>query len=348
MSLPHPRAELPGGGGIHHLDDYLSFVDAEYLRTYIARGGTAVRLVVPGGPDIAKRFAGGLAERSRQAQPSGGAADGGFVHVTVDSATTRVHLMDQLFFAIARQVDWAGLARQVLADAYRQAGFPAAGAGDGELRVSAVAAHHRVDTAELYRSVRRALESAILADHSLAHEFRVAMYRLCQALMGYGDVTDADRAAVLGWLHGDRIPAAQLRSVLLYTKVARHNARPMLMSLTRWVRRAGRTGIVLVVDLERVAVVRRPPAEERDGFYYSKAATLDAYELLRQLIDATDDLVGLFVAVLLPPELVTDELRGLPAYSALHLRVADEVRDRSRANPYAALIRLDARVEVVR
>ena len=52
--------------------------------------------------------------------------------------------------------------------------------------------------------------------------------------------------------------------------------------------------------------------------------------------------------VVLPPELVTDEVRGLPAYSALQLRVADEVRDRRRTNPYAALVRLDVRLEAVR
>lgn len=345
MNVPGPRGELPGGGGVHHVDDYLAFVAEEYLRTYVTQGGSAVRLVVAGDGDIAKRFAGGLAEACK---PAGGPAGSGFVFATVDAATTRVHLMDQLFFAIARQVDWVALAADVLATAYRQAGFPVVGRSGAELDVSAVAAHHEIDTAELYRSVRRALENAVLADNDLAHEFRVAMYRLCQALMGYGDVSAADRAAVLGWLSGEKVPAAQLRSVLLHTKIARHNARAMLMSLTRWVRRAGMTGTVLVLDLERVALARRPPAEERDGYYYSKAATLDAYELLRQLIDATDDLVGLFVAVLLPPELVTDEVRGLPAYSALHLRVADEVRDRNRANPYAALIRLDVRLEAVR
>ena len=46
-------------------------------------------------------------------------------------------------------------------------------------------------------------------------------------------------------------------------------------------------------------------------------------------------------------ELVTDEVRGLPAYSALQLRVADEVRDRRRTNPYAALVRLDVRLEAI-
>jgi hypothetical protein len=48
-----------------------------------------------------------------------------------------------------------------------------------------------------------------------------------------------------------------------------------------------------------------------------------------------------------PPELMTDESRGLPAYTALQLRVADEVRDRRRANPFAALVRLEVRLEAV-
>jgi len=51
--------------------------------------------------------------------------------------------------------------------------------------------------------------------------------------------------------------------------------------------------------------------------------------------------------VVVPPALVTDEVRGLPAYSALQLRVADEVRDRRRTNPYAALVRLDVRLEAI-
>jgi len=83
--------------------------------------------------------------------------------------------------------------------------------------------------------------------------------------------------------------------------VSRHNARSLLLSLTRWLRLAGHAGLVLRLDLSRLAVARRPPAGLRDGHYYSKAAALDAYELLRQLIDGTDEFEGLFVAVLVPP-----------------------------------------------
>jgi len=329
---------LPRGGGVLEVEEYVEFLAKEYLSGYVARGGAAVKLVVVGDDAGSRRLSAALAET---------AADG-FVFAAVDAAGTRVHMVDQLFAAIARQVDWVGLAGDVVRRAYEHVGFPAQGGAPSGLSVSEVAAYHEIDATELYRSVRRALEHTVLGDSTLAHEFRVAMLRLCQSLLGRGDVDVAESEAVLGWLRGERVPAAQLRAVSLFTRVARHNARPLLLSLARWLRRAGRRGLIVELDLERLAVSRRPPAEARDGFYYSKAAALDAYEVLHQLIDSTDELEGVLLAVLIPPELVTDETRGLPAYSALQLRVADEVRDRRRPNPYAAMVRLGVRLEAVR
>jgi hypothetical protein len=317
--------------------EYLDFVAKGYLAGYVARGGATVKLMVVGGAPVAQELADGLAN-----------IGDGFVHVAVDAASTRIHMVDQIFAAVARQVDWGGLARAVVRQAYMRTGFPAPGDDEAGLAVASVAVHHEVDANELYRSVRRAVEHTVLDDVTLGHEFRVAMYRLCCDKLDRGDVNDAERAALLGWLCAEKVPAAALRKVGLHARVARHNARPLLVSLTRWVRRAGWSGLVLIVDLERIAVARRPPAGLRDGHYYSKAAALDAYEVLRQLIDGTDEMEGLFAAVLLPPDLVTDEARGLPAYTALQLRVADEVRDRRRPNPYAALVRLGVRLEAVR
>lgn len=342
MSVPAQRGLFPAGGAPLTASEYLDFLGKEYLADYVARGGSAVKLLVTGSDVVARDLADGLSS-----------IGDGYVHASVDAASTRVHMIDQVFTAVARQVDWVSLASGVLREAYRRAGFPAphgdwADPSSGDLSVATVAEHHDVDAAELYRSVRRALEVAVLRDVALCHEFRVAMIRLCQERLGRGDVDSGERDAVLGWLHGERVPAADLRKVSLYARVARHNARPLLVSLSRWLRRAGRSGLVLQLDLERLAVARRPPAGLRDGHYYSKAAVLDVYEVLRQLIDTTDEFEGLLVAVLLPPELVSDEARGLPAYTALHLRVADEVRDRRRPNPYAALVRLGVRLEAVR
>jgi hypothetical protein len=310
------------------VSDYLEFVEREYLAGYVARGGAAVKLLCVGSDAARQELTTGLAGLGRGLGPGGVAA-----------ATTRVHLIDQVFTTIARQVDWVGLATDVVRSALDRAAFPAP---DGHERIdlAAIAGHHEVDAAELYRSVRRAIEHIVLRDTELSHEFRVAMLRLCQERLGRGDVSATERETVIGWLCGQRLPAADLRRVSLHSKVTRHNARPLLLSLTRWLRIAGRSGLVLHLNLDRLAVARRPPVGLRDGHYYSKAATLDAYEVLRQLIDATDEFEGLFVATQIPSVLVHDEARGLPAYTALQLRVADEVRDRRRTNPYAAMVRV--------
>lgn len=332
MSPPNVLAPLDAS-------TYLDFVDKEYLAPYVGHGGAAVKLLAVGDESTAKELAVGLASIGDE-----------FQHAAVDAATTRVHMIDQVFAAVARQLDWVALAGSVVRTAFDQCGFPpppGTGQFDPDLSIAVVASYHEVDGAELYRSVRRAVEQIVLKDAGLSHEFRVAMLRLCQERLGQGDVTVAERETVIGWLRGERVPAGELRKLSLQAKVARHNARSLLLSSTRWLRMAGHAGLVLRMDLTRLAVTRRPPAGLRDGYYYSKAATLDAYELLRQMIDGTDEFEGLFVAVLLPSELVNDEARGLPAYTALRMRVVDEVRDRRRVNPYSALVRIGMAPEVL-
>jgi transposase-like protein len=228
--------------------------------------------------------------------------------------------------------------------AYEQASFPVPDGTD--LAVARVARHHDVDVSELYRSVRRLLERNLLASPVIATEMGRAMLRLAQARLGSGDVDASEREAVLAWLRGELRTIAALRPALIYSRIGRHNARSMLASAAALLAARHRV-LVVHLDLARLAETRRPPAPARTGVYYSKAAVLDAYEVLRQFIDATDELRGVLVVAVVPPELMTDESRGLPAYSALRLRVADEVRDQRRANPFAALVRLETRLEVV-
>jgi len=265
--------------------------------------------------------------------------------VSLSAETTKVHMIDQVFFAVARQIDWDQVAVAIVNTAYDNIAVPAS---PGCLTVAEVAAYHDLDPRELYRSVRRALEHILLTDPSLPRELRRALLRLAQAHLGSGDVNSAEAIVVKGWLTGERVGLRELREAMIYARIGRHNARTMLTSVGRLLLRAGYRGLVLHCDLTRLAEARRPAVPERTGIYYSKAAVLDAYELLRQLIDATDDLVGLLIVAVVPPELVSDEKRGLPAYAALQLRVADEVRDRRRTNPFASLVRLDVRLEAVR
>jgi hypothetical protein len=67
---------------------------------------------------------------------------------------------------------------------------------------------------------------------------------------------------------------------------------------------------------------------------------MDLYEMLRQLIDATDEAQACFVGVLVGPDFLQDDRRGVRSYQALYFRIWDEVYDRNRENPFSALVRI--------
>ncbi len=312
------------------IDEYASFLDREYLTSYVAAGGAAVKFTVAADDRAARDVSEAVTSRA--------AADG-YQTALVDAARTRAHMIDQVFFEVARQVDWDALAERAVREAWASISHPPP---DGRLDVEAVAAHHGVDAGELTRDVNRELQHRIYRDYAMVQEFRIAMLRLCQAALATGQVTDAEHVAVLDWLRGDLRRITLLRSALIFRRIGRHNARQMLFSLAHWLAVNGRAGLVLELDVRRLAVARRPPPDQRDGVYYTKAALLDAYELLRQLVDNTDEAAHCCVVVITAPEFLTDPNRGLDAYQALKLRIFDEVRDVRRDNPYSSLIRMGA------
>jgi hypothetical protein len=112
----------------------------------------------------------------------------------------------------------------------------------------------------------------------------------------------------------------------------------MLRSLCHWLRLCGRPGILLLIDATRLLRERR---EVSDGLVYSPAAVMDCYEVLRQMIDDAGLMEGLFLAVLADPALLADDLRrSLNQYTALKMRVWDDVRPEHGDNPLAPLVQL--------
>lgn len=311
-------------------DEYASFLATEYLDTYIAGGGAAVKFVVVADDASADRISRTVRQRAEA---------GGYVTVRVDAVDVRVHMIDQVFFAVARQIDWDAFAAHRVRAAYAAVAYPVADSSD-DISVESVAAHHRTDPGELSRDVNRHLQQLVFHDYSMVQEFRVAMLRLCQSQLRTGQVTEAEHTAVLEWLRGDLRQISLLRSAMIFRRVGRHNARQLLFSLAHWVAANGAAGLLLEVDLRRFGFAKRPLPDERRGLYYTKAALLDGYEMLRQLIDNTDELSHCCVMVVAAPEFTNDGNRGIDAYQALKLRIHDEVRDRNRDNPYSSLVRV--------
>jgi hypothetical protein len=309
---------------------YSEFLADAYLSGFVADGGAAVKFAV--WPDCAslEELRADLAARCDNI---------GFAFVNVDAAHAKISMIQQVFFSVAGQVDWIAQARKVdsalAAELYY---LP----HDGPLTVSAIADRNDVDQNIVRRDMRSSLTKRVIKNYSLAKDFRVAMTHLCLAEMEEDALGKQSSVSILDWLQGDLRLISALKPMQIYQRIGRHNARVMLASTARWLRLAGAAGLVLFLDLGGMVPPRRSDVPEGE-VYYTRAALWDAYEVLRQFIDATDEMEGLMIVVA-APDTMLDELsnRSLLQYRALNNRIRDDVRDRSHANPYAPLVRLAA------
>ena len=307
---------------------WVTVIERDYLADFVREGGAAVKFVVSAN----ETGRGQIRDRLREA-----ADRDSFQFAFVDASVTKIHLIDRLFHDVARQIDWDVLIDALLRRLLSESGISVPEAERG-LALADLAALNGSPEIVFRTQVNRLIANALFRDYAMSQEFRFAMIFLCQSRLE----PEADPAlgdAIKAWLRGELRLVSGVKRALIFQKIARHNARHMLFSLAHWLKVAGRSGLVLVLDIARYADSRRP-AEREGGLYYSTAAALDAYEVLRQLIDATDELEYGFVCVLTGPEFLSDDRRGVRSYHALNLRIADEVRDRYRPNPLSALTHL--------
>jgi hypothetical protein len=311
--------------------EWLDTLRKEYLQDFIRRGGAAVKFVVP----MEEIGHDQLRDELRRV-----AEEEGFLFAFVDAASTKIHMVDKLFHEVARQVDWDGLAYSFVTQIFKKNRYEMPTAPD-EVNLQQIALLNRREEMFLRKELRAWLEKAIYRDFEMSQEFRIAMIGLCIAQLDPGGASPFLSNAIKEWLRGELRLISTLKEALIFQKVARHNARHMLFSLAHWLKMNGRNGLVLNLDISRYTVSARPKDPD-DSFYYSTPATLDAYEVLRQFIDGTDELECCFITVVASREFLTDEKRGLNRYDALKLRIWDEVRDKHRQNPFASLIRVSS------
>lgn len=311
------------------LAEWLRVIDMDYLSTFIAAGGAAVKCVVTAEQEglIAARRA--LSDMAREQ---------GYLISTIDAATTRIHMIERLFYEIARQIDWDSLTLRFMRDLLTADGF-ALPDDPVAFTYAVVAELNTVDEPEVRRRVRVLLRDRVAADYAMTREFRTAMLRLCQACLETGKTEIEEADAIRAWLRGDLKLISGLRFARIFQKVGRNNARDLFLSLTHWLRTVGARGLIVTLDISRYLAERRQ--FQSDGsFFYSISATLDAYEVVRQFIDATGELESCLIVVLAPIGFLNDDKRGLIRYDALKLRIWEDVHDRYRANPLAGLVRL--------
>lgn len=313
-------------------DDWLEVVRREYLRDFVRLGGATVKVVVPVESSDREAVIEGLRALANRED---------FAFAALDAAATKIHLIDRLFHAVAAQVQWKDLANSFVRGLLAKEGYRLPDEG-ASLILAEVARLNGRDEKRLEQEIKALLESNLVRHHRMCQEFRFAMIELCLEALGRGNVQDG---VVEEWLRGGLRLIHAMKPCLIFQKIARHNARHILLSLAYWLRLAGKSGLILTLDISRYTVDRRP--KEPDGtLYYSRPAMLDAYEVIRQLIDGTDDAESCLVVVLSTQAFLDQgHRRSIYNYDALRLRVQDEVHDRRRPNPLSTLIRVSKTAE---
>ncbi len=305
--------------------EYARFLRDEYLGSFVASGGSAVKVAVVADSDTADAVAQAVLSEADSL---------GYATVAIDSAFTRVNLIQQIFYAVANELDWAAHARSIVGSLVEEVyGWEARGAHT----LDAVADVTGIDGALIRTRMDEALTKRVVRNYSLAKDFRLAMVQLCLAELQPEQFTEEGKSVILQWLRGELRLISALKERMIFQKIARHNARLMLASTARWLHQAGLPGLLIVLDIRQLAVARRAPDD--GSLHYTPAALMDAYEVLRQFIDATDEMEHLMVLVVAPRALLDEcNKRGIVGYPALRNRIWDDVRDRERANPCAPMV----------
>ena len=323
---------MSGASNTIPVDDWLRHIDVEYLSTFVKGGGSSVKFAVV--PDDALP---GLRDAV-----AGRCAALDYVFVSLDATRLRVHMPQDIFFELARQVDWRGLARRVILRLAAERKYTVEGidpGGDGNV-FDAIAGANDLESQFLLSEIRPLIQQRVFRNPNLARDFRVAMTQLCLQEARRVDGEYAGQP-LLDWLTGANTRVGPVRQFSIYTGINRTTGRYCIESALHWIREAGHAGTVILLDNRRVTVARNP----RDGLrYYTRAMAVDHYELLREFVDDIDRLAGTLMLVATGPGFVDDEpgarSRGFGIYEALKTRVMDDVRDRNRVNPVAALVRL--------
>jgi hypothetical protein len=308
------------------VSEYGDFLKREYLDSFIAEGGAAVKVAIVPSSHEAGELASDVAEA---------ATNSGYTCAHIDAAQVRTSLVQQVFFAVARAVDWRSAARAVVRDAVMtQFGVTI----EGYPTLEAIGETIHLDDSVARVEMLRGLQVSVNHNYRLAKDFRIAMMRYCMAELESDASADQIRQSLNEWLSGDLRLISAVKDKGIFQKIGRHNARVMVASTAKWLRQAGGKGLLIIMDLERLAY----PTKRDDGFHYPLTQVMDTYEMLRQFIDATDEMEGVMLLITAPQELLDDERRGFPSYKALQNRIWDDVRDSRRQNPYAPMVRLAA------
>ena len=181
------------------LSEWLSVIEREYLTDFVPAGGAAVKFAIL--EDEAIGMAAKHLVRLGQAH--------GMLTVPVEAGRTRIHMMHELFFAIARDLPWDSLAQRYLEGLFGAHDYAWPRPGE-PMTVPDLAAAFAVAPSLLTHRVDQWLTADLWEDRRLVQDFRAALLSLCLSRLEPQSRETA--GPVVQWLRGEKVPPASLRA----------------------------------------------------------------------------------------------------------------------------------------
>ncbi|MFC7673268.1 BREX system ATP-binding domain-containing protein [Mycolicibacterium sp. GCM10028919] len=314
-----------------HPDDWSDVISAD-LPDFVGGGGALVRFVVGETPGAAAR-----AKKSLRALASSAKLH----FFEIDGSTTRLHFANDLLGAVAEQIDFHEVMTSFLLQTVVEEGYEVPDETK-RLVVRDIAEYNRVDPMSVQKVVNARIRSAILQDRRLVRDVRYALFAIAREVLR-GVTAEVASDVPRRWLQNEISSIRELRHYGIVQKVNRYNARGILRSILTWLPNSGWRGSILYIDATRLA----EPRNLRDStLYYTRAALSDAYEVMREFIDDTDDMSHVLLVYSMPPEFLSVEPRGrgMGAYQALQFRV-NGFPEATHPNPLSNLVVLRDRAQ---
>ena len=316
------------------VSDWMGYLDKDYLTDFVRNGGATIKFAIT--DDELKSTVKNLL-RSRGEEL-------GYLVVEIDSENSRVHMPQDIFFAIAGQVDWRLTARKFILRLAEESNYRINDVdirSDGNM-LDAIADANNLDSSSVLLALRPKYQAKVLKNQSMSKDFRVAMTHLCQEEGTARDQIYYGGKPIIDWLTGSNTRVSSVRPFSIYNTINRTTARFFLESALYWFHDVGYTGTLILLDNSRVTVPKRLTDGSR---YYTRPMVQEHYQLLREFIDSTERLTATMMLIFSTSEFLNTDSsdrrsRGMGAYPALMTRVMDDVKDRNLINPIASVVRL--------
>lgn len=306
------------------IDFLAGFWEENYLSEYIRRGGSRIQFLTGGSGSGKTHMIEYFLSRA-----------GNYKTVSFSARKVWIHDFKEIFFEVVRQCDIEGCLRQCGESIIKELGYSAdeySGSFTDYLTFKGL------NEPITRREIRLQLDKMFMHNPLIDSNFAYTCALLAGGQLGHPLLEEPARAALLGWLGGNNeVKLATLRNIgLSPVRIAKHNARHMLRSLTEVIKLAGYDGLIVAIDDLDVLVSQDSLEEIR----YTKLKRDEVYESMRELIDEIDTLRNIFFLFSFDRKLLGDDVRGIKSYQALWFRIQNEIQS-ERLNRFSNMIDMD-------